>query len=90
LFKRYHDLTMAVLTGFMIGSLRAVWPWKEVISTRINSQGHEVPLLQVPTMPATFDSEVLFAFGLAVLGMVVVISLERLANQQGHQAEALS
>ena len=28
LFKRYHDLTVALLTGLMLGSLRKIWPWK--------------------------------------------------------------
>jgi putative membrane protein len=28
LLDRYHDLTMAALTGLMAGSLRALWPWK--------------------------------------------------------------
>ena len=30
LLKKYHDLTVALLAGFMIGSLNKVWPWKEV------------------------------------------------------------
>ena len=33
MFAKYHDLTIAVLTGFLIGSLNKLWPWKETIST---------------------------------------------------------
>ena len=29
LFERHHDIAVATLTGFMLGSLRKVWPWKE-------------------------------------------------------------
>lgn len=29
LFARYHDVTVALLTGLMIGSLRKIWPWKQ-------------------------------------------------------------
>ena len=37
MFKNYKSLTLATLTGFMIGSLNKVWPWRNVLSTRINS-----------------------------------------------------
>lgn len=30
LFNRYHDLTIALLAGFMLGSLGKVYPWKEI------------------------------------------------------------
>jgi len=55
LFKKHHDIVIAVLTGFMIGSLRKVWPWKEVISTRINSHGELVPLLERNILPEQLD-----------------------------------
>ena len=34
LFKNYQNLTLALLTGFMIGALNKVWPWKEILSFR--------------------------------------------------------
>ncbi len=37
LFKKFHDLTVAVLTGFMIGSLWKLWPWKNVLSRSVRS-----------------------------------------------------
>ena len=82
LFKRYHDITIAVLTGFMLGSLRAVWPWKEVLSTTLDRHGHEVPLQQALALPPGFTGEVILAFGLALFGMALVVVLERLANRQ--------
>lgn len=39
MFSRHHDLTVATLTGFLLGSLTIVWPWKEVLSTRIVHAG---------------------------------------------------
>ena len=38
MFSKYHDFTIAILTGFLIGSLNKLWPWKETISTRVNSR----------------------------------------------------
>ena len=35
LFRTHHDISIAVLAGFMLGSVRKIWPWKEVIQTRI-------------------------------------------------------
>jgi len=34
MFTRHHDLTVASLTGFLLGSLTILWPWKEVLSVR--------------------------------------------------------
>jgi putative membrane protein len=82
LFNRYHDLTVAVLIGLMIGSLRKVWPWKETISTILDRHGEEIPLVQHNILPVSFNSEVIFAIGLVILGIVVVVGLENMAMQQ--------
>ena len=37
MFAHHHDLTVASLTGFLLGSLTIIWPWKEVISVRSTS-----------------------------------------------------
>lgn len=31
IFKRFRDLTIALLTGFILGSLGIIWPWKNVV-----------------------------------------------------------
>ena len=80
-FTRYHDLTVAALTGLMLGSLRKVWPWKETITTFLNRHGREVPLEQVNVLPEAFTATVGVAAGLAALGFLVVLGLERLAGQ---------
>jgi putative membrane protein len=82
LFNRYHDLTVAVLIGLMIGSLRKVWPWKETISTILDRHGEEIPLVQHNILPVSFNSDVIFAIGLVILGIVVVVGLENMAMQQ--------
>ncbi|MBL4794753.1 MAG: DUF368 domain-containing protein [Pseudomonadales bacterium] len=83
MFKRYHDLTLAILTGFMVGSLNKVWPWKHTVSTRVNSHGMEVPLIQENVLPTQFeilnaqDPQLLACIGLMVLGFIGVYGLER-------------
>jgi len=42
ILTHYRFPTLALLAGFMIGSLNKVWPWKEVISFRLNHAGDQV------------------------------------------------
>jgi len=76
LLKRYHDLTMAVLIGLMLGSLRKIWPWKETITTFIDSQGNEIPALQSNIIPGSFNSEVGLALLFMFIGILVVSGLD--------------
>lgn len=39
MYLRHHDLTVSSLTGFLLGSLYIVWPWKEVLSVRTVHEG---------------------------------------------------
>ena len=60
MFEKHHDLTVASLTGFLLGSLTIIWPWKEVLSTRIVHAGkpdeHLAPFLSKNVMPADFST----------------------------------
>lgn len=88
MFAHKKELTLAVLTGFMIGSLNKIWPWKEVLSTRIDRHGEEVPLLERSILPNAYDGDalLLYAIGAAILGFVVILLLERAAGQKDHHA----
>jgi putative membrane protein len=77
LFRKYHDVTVAILTGLMVGSLRKVWPWKETLKFRTTEDGGIQPLVQANVLPGQWDSEVTIALALAILGIVVVLLLER-------------
>lgn len=77
LFARHHDIVIALLTGFMIGALRKLWPWKEVITTRINSKGVEVPVQDINILPESFDISVIIAVCLAIAGFIVIYYLNK-------------
>ena len=81
MFAKYHDLTVALLTGFMIGSLNKVWPWKTVLEYRINSHGESVPFLEDNVLPGAFEGEplVLYASLLAIFGFALIYYLEGLS-----------
>jgi len=88
LLKRWRDLTLAFLTGLMLGSLNKVWPWKETLTWRTNSSGENVPLLQQNLMPGAYgdltgqDPQLLLAVLLAVGGIVLVLGLEWFAGRR--------
>lgn len=82
LFRRFHDPTVAVLTGLMIGSLRKVWPWKEDIAWIMGRHGERVPTVQANVLPDA-GGEVVAAVLLGLLGLVIVLILEWWANKPG-------
>jgi len=84
LFKNYKNYTLAILTGFIIGSLNKIWPWKETLTWRTNSEGTEVPLKQISISPNSFegDSQLIMAIVLAVVGFGLILLLERLATSK--------
>ena len=71
----------------MIGSLNKIWPWKEVLDTRMNSDGHVVPTRTGNLLPAEFeqmypiDSHLMMAILFAVIGFILVFGLEFLGNK---------
>jgi putative membrane protein len=75
LFKRYHDGTVAVLMGMLIGSLRKVWPWKVTLETMIDRHGAEVPIRQANILPMAWTWEVVGAIVLAIVGFALILSL---------------
>lgn len=87
LLSRWRDLSLAFLTGLMLGSLNKVWPWKEVVSWRLDSKGEQVPLLESNLLPGQFadisgqDPQLLLAVVLAVGGIALVLGLEWLASR---------
>lgn len=92
LLVRWRDLTLTFLTGLMIGSLNKIWPWKQTLTWRTDSQGEQVPVLQTSLLPGQFaqlsgqDPQLLLAIGLAVAGIVLVLGLEWLAARHPQSA----
>ena len=82
LFKRYHDLTIAVLIGLMVGSLRKIWPWKETVAYITDRHGEILPTVERNFLPNSLDGEVFMALGLALTGFIVVLALNRLSESR--------
>ena len=79
LLKKYHEVTIAVMVGFMIGSLNKVWPWKSTLST-VMVEGKEKELLQRNRWPSLQDQgdQVLRALLFFLLGTGLILTVELL------------
>lgn len=85
LLENYRYPALAILGGFMLGSLNKVWPWKEVISFRFDSSGKQVPAIDKSVLPWEFfaktgnDPLVFQAIGMMALGVFIVVLMEKIA-----------
>jgi putative membrane protein len=80
LLKKYHDLTIAILAGLMLGSLRKVWPWKEPLTEMPGTHGVSANVSQANILPQQFDSEFMIAIALMAIGFLIVFALNRWAE----------
>ncbi|WP_461209364.1 DUF368 domain-containing protein [Desulfocurvus sp. DL9XJH121] len=80
LLARHHGLTVALLTGFMLGAMRKIWPFKETLQTVV-IRGKVHVLAEKNVLPASLDGEALLALGLALAGVLVVLGLEWAARR---------
>lgn len=78
LLEQRRDATLALLTGFMLGSLVKVWPWKYTLSYQLGSSGNRIPLQQEVVWPAAYqqltgsDPQLALALVLTAAGICVV------------------
>lgn len=86
LLKHWHDATVAVLMGFMVGSLNKVWPWKEVLETYTDSHGKVQPLVESNVLPGRFevltqqDAHLWQAVALCLVGLLSIYCIELAAR----------
>lgn len=81
MLEHQRNATFAVLTGFMIGSLVKVWPWKVTLESRINRHGESVPVVQSNILPAP-DTDLLLAILLMLGGVALVLGMEWIAGRR--------
>jgi putative membrane protein len=92
LFKKYHDLTIGLLAGFMVGSLNKVWPWKQVVETFTDRHGVVRPLIEENVLPGTYEvvsnkpSLLAGALVLALIGFVLIFVIEGFTGNKKEKA----
>ena len=78
-FKHYKNATLALLTGFIFGSLNIIWPWKKELK-HIIVNGEKKILSYERYFPSQFNSETIIAFTLIFLGFLIVCWMERFST----------
>jgi len=75
ILQRYHHATIAVLIGFMAGSLRKIWPWREATATL--ELGEKTLILSDRMVLPAPDIRLAIALGLMLFGIALILLLER-------------
>ena len=85
--EHHRGLTMAVLVGLMLGSVRKLWPWREVVRTL--EVGHKVvPVEEANRWPSQLDGQVALVGLTFLAGVALVLVLERLAQPRAEKRPA--
>ena len=97
LLRRYHDVTIALLSGFLFGSLNKVWPWKVQINTATNEiwqwnmekfNDHSLALVEKNLLPHTFEqvtgvgAHLFTGIALAVAAIAIYLTIEIIAKRK--------
>jgi len=92
IFKKYKDQTISLLTGFILGSVSILWPWKDevyrtdALGNFILKNNEKIVQNYKPVLPESINNEVLLAFGFAFLGVLTIVVLEWLAKKHDEKA----
>jgi putative membrane protein len=87
LLKRYYATTIGLLSGFMLGSVNKLWPWKVVTAWRTSSSGQQKPFLTENILPSDYLAQVgqepnlVWAIAAFLFGIGLVLFIEWLANK---------
>jgi putative membrane protein len=88
LLRHYASIMLAILTGFLLGSLNVLWPWKQVMETMVDRHGDIVPLVQVNISPFAYpaiageSAQLWMAILITFVGFLIVFALDRLSLQK--------
>ena len=83
LLSKHHDFTMAMLCGFMLGSLYKLWPFQRDMTPELTKFKYKVFAHYIPDV---FTNQVVAAISLCVAGVVVVLALDFVSNRQNDAA----
>jgi putative membrane protein len=88
IFKKYKDQTIALLTGFILGSLSILWPWKtelyrtDAIGEFILKNNEKIVQGYKLFIPDSFNSQVVLAIVFAILGLLTIALIEKFAKSK--------
>lgn len=83
MFKNYRNTTLAILTGFILGSLNKIWPWKKILETKVFDD-KTIVINDQNVLPNAFegDPQLIMAIILALVGFSIIFILEKVASKK--------
>ncbi|MFW6020194.1 MAG: DUF368 domain-containing protein [Bacteroidales bacterium] len=87
IFKHQKDNTLAILSGFILGSLAIVWPWKNEVyltkagETILDRHGEPIVIGYERFLPE-LSPELLYAFFWMAIGFAIIWLLERTGEKK--------
>jgi putative membrane protein len=82
LLSRWHGQAVALLMGFMVGSLWKIWPFRTILESSVNAKGKLVVLRDALAAPAD-GSQLAVALLLMGAGVLLVTGLEQVQQRIG-------
>jgi putative membrane protein len=88
LLRKFYDITVAVLSGFIIGSLNKLWPWKETVATVSGTHGDLIPVVERNILPGSYleltgnNPQLFAAVMLFAAGAIIVFILDRFSPEK--------
>lgn len=82
MFNNHKNITLAVLTGFILGSLNKIWPWKRILETKIIGEKEIIIDENVSPFAYSGDSQLIYALIAAIIGFSLIFILERTASKR--------
>ncbi len=89
-FKRFHNQTLAVMTGFVVGSLATIWPWKaaQIEVLQVNGETREIITGYQWFVPNFSETNSQIAIACIVLGAAILILSEYFAAKIGKKTKS--
>lgn len=83
LFKRFHDIAVASITGFVAGSLLTIWPWKkEVVETFTSGDKIKEKVIDYDRYLPAMDNQFWVAVGIMLIGVALMIAVEVMGSKK--------
>lgn len=85
IFSKYHSIAVALLGGFMLGSLNKVWPWRKPLEYITNSKGEQTVAYDESILPWNYlsetgkDPQLFQAILMMALGVFLIVMIEKIA-----------
>lgn len=87
ILDHYHEVTVSLLAGFMLGSLNKIWPWRQTLEYQTSASGERVSVFDKSVLPWDYlsltgkDPQLFQAILMMAFGVLLVVGIEKIASR---------